>query len=519
MSILYDVDISKQKRHGIVYTPDLIVNYILDKVFEGRRLDGLKVCDPAVGTGNFLFPAVGRIYQDTGKGIPEIIENQIFGFDIDGKALSHLDEHLLERSYQSTGRYPKWTNLFCGNSTDKEFLIPHLETFDIVVGNPPYVRIQNIPEEERVFLKDWECEGDCDLYTAFIRIGLALLKPGGVLGFITANSYLKNKSTTSLIDFLFENRFVTEICDFGQHHMFPGVAAYSGILICRKQKNSEVRIRLTKDCFEDHLKNGTLNLDEDLTLEIKPYPLNRSTFLVRKSDEAFIEACEGQQYKLKNDVRISVGLATLTDNIFFLRDPMGIEPEILRPCIKVSRLRNEGDVENNKCKIIFPYDIISNKAIPWTEERLQSCPNAYTYLKTHQDRLRARDKGKGVKYQWFHYGRSQGLTTLLGRKLLTPPMVQRPRFIMCEQEDLLFLSGYAIFQKVPELNLNILKTILESDVFCKYLHLKSKSYQGGYKACTKTLIQNFSVPHFTPEEKAELQVSNDRNTLIERKYG
>ena len=264
-----------------------------------------------------------------------------------------------------------------------------------------------------------------------------------------------------------------------------------------------------------------LDIDANMTSETKPYPINRSTFLVSKNNEAFIEACENQKYKLKDAVRISVGLATLADDVFFLNNPDGIEPEILRPCIKVSRLKNEDGIKNNKCKIIFPYHIEKNQIIPWTEDELKGCPSAYAYLQMHYERLAARDKGKSVKYAWFHYGRSQGLRTLLGRKILIPPMMKEMRFILCKQEDLLYLSGYAIFQKNPELDLNIIKIVLESSVFEKYLNIKGKGYQGGWKATNKNQICDFSIPEFNEKEREIiLNLPKEQSSLlIGSKYG
>ena len=145
---------------------------------------------------------------------------------------------------------------------------------------------------------------------------------------------------------------------------------------------------------------------------------------------------------------------------------------------------------------------------------------AELYLLSHQNRLAKRDRGKSVNYGWFHYGRSQGLVTLVGRKLLFPPLVLRPKFLLSGLQSLLFMSGYAIFEQTTELDLLTIKAVLESDVFFRYLNIKSKSYREGWKACTKHLIQDFSIPHLSADEKQALQAmgQTEREKMIEAKY-
>jgi hypothetical protein len=516
--------ISYIKTHGVVYTPDFIAQYILDKTLVDVG-SSILVMDPACGDGAFILPAIERIYQLTGKPYDKIIAENIFGIDIDEEVVKSLTNKLLQL-YN-----PPKINIFCGNSLDKQFINGHLSKFDVVVGNPPYVRIQNVTEPERVFLRDWEhATGNTDTYVAFIDLAIEMLKPGGTMAYIVASSWLRNKSQSAFVDWLLREQWLVEVCDFQKHQLFSGFSTYTSILVCRKQKNQELQLRLPKESFG----REPINLHGDLAIDTKCYPISRATFNVRNSDASFIDAVENACYKLKNSTRISVGLATLADGVFFIpkyknhadhiqfwtKDGMWrAEHRILKPCIKVSTLHNEADLDQLGM-IIFPYYIWGGKTYPWTEQELHRCPMAELYLMSHEERLRSRDRGKMNKESWFHYGRSQGLRTLCGRKLLVPPLVLRPKFLLSEQQALLFLSGYAIFEKNPELDILTIKAVLESDIFARYLQLRGKDNRDGWKSINKTLLSQFSIPHFSKEEKVELLSLNptERNAFLRNKY-
>ena len=85
---------------------------------------------------------------------------------------------------------------------------------------------------------------------------------------------------------------------------------------------------------------------------------------------------------------------------------------------------------------------------------------------------------------------------------------------------MLYLSGYAIFEKTPELDLLTIKAVLESDIFNRYIQLKSKDYRVGWKACTKHIIQEFTIPNFSANEKIDLQQmdSYELNDFLSYKY-
>ena len=115
-------------------------------------------------------------------------------------------------------------NLKVGNALnfdwEKEYLT--FEGFDIVVGNPPYVRAKHLSLDSKKLLENWEVtkSGNPDLYIPFFEIGLKYLKNTGVLGFITVNTFKRSVNARNLRDYFKSNQLNLSIIDFGKRCYF-----------------------------------------------------------------------------------------------------------------------------------------------------------------------------------------------------------------------------------------------------------------------------------------------------------
>jgi adenine-specific DNA-methyltransferase len=143
--------------------------------------------------------------------------------------------------------------------------------------------------------------------------------------------------------------------------------------------------------------------------------------------------------------------------------------------------------------IIFPYK--NEKIIPENIFK-KHYPKAFEYLLKHRDILENRDKGGGKHYDEFYsFGRSQGLKTSFGRKIITSTMNLKPRFYVIEDLGTTFYSGYCIKPKI-DIDLYELCDILNSNLMEQYVSAVSKSYRGGYKSYAKSFIKDFIHPSF-----------------------
>ena len=417
---------SKDKKlGGIFYTPAYIAEFIVDEVLTDNP--DFKVLDPSCGAGIFNLVSLYKIKEKfPDKSYVDIIENNIYGCDIEPISTNRTKIILILAALLH-GEDPEEINfnVITHDSLDKSLKwdeeFPEVFEnggFDAVVGNPPYIRIQNIPDENKKYLhENWYSmkTGNVDIYYAFIELGLNLLNENGKLGYITPNSHFNTASGKNLRKLLKKNQNIQIVINFDYIKVFKDVNVYTCISILTKKKNPDIKYckienELTELNFteKDYKIVNYNNLDDNAIWNfLTDFEIDRK-YLIENAGSKLIDFCD-----------INVGIATLSDYIYLLNDYtievdgdlFNIEPEICKPIIKASKIHNEEDIKNNTLKIIWPYTNEA-KLIP-ENEMIRKYPNAYNYLKVMKSKLKNRDKGKPNNYEWYAFGMNQSLKTSL----------------------------------------------------------------------------------------------------------
>nr|WP_229253932.1 N-6 DNA methylase [Dyadobacter sp. NIV53] len=159
-------DYDKKKLLGQIYTPLHIVEKILtDTGFYSSDFDHSTILDPACGDGRFLIPAAQFIIKNsTPNEVEKRLEN-IYGWDIDPDAINMCRQNL-DDLVVPLGLKISW-NLFIINALEQ---IDSTQKFDLIIGNPPYIRIQHLPISQRQYVQtvySFCNSGSTDAYVAF----------------------------------------------------------------------------------------------------------------------------------------------------------------------------------------------------------------------------------------------------------------------------------------------------------------------------------------------------------------
>lgn len=526
--------------NGAVYTPKTIKEFIISGSLKAvnKPLNEILGADISCGCGAFLYSLANLIHKETNKPYQKIIETQLYGLDINSSSIFRA-KILLTLLALSKGEDKKTFqfNLFTANALEFDWqtinFVKENQGFDLIVGNPPYVRAKHLDVASKKLLKNWQVtkSGNPDLYIPFFEIGYKNLNKQGVLGYITVNSFYRSVNARSLRTYFQAHKIHLKIIDFGHEQIFSKKLTYTCICFLSKIRSENIY-------FTKRTLNTLCFLEKESFTEISYNSLDSHRGWLLNNPKAInniqkIERCGkslGKSYIIKN------GIATLSNDTYIFRPskenegyyffekrgkPYKVEKDICRDIIKPNILKYEYQIPEIKEKVIYPY---TNGLTPLSliKESLfkSEFPYAYEYLSAFKKQLAKRDKGNGNYEEWYAFGRTQALTDT-GLKLLFPYMSKHPFFVFTDQKDMLIYCGYAIFSESKE-ELLVLKKLLESDVFDYYMQNTSKPYASGYYSYAKNYVKNFGVCELNTEEKKYLLKENQKekiNKFFEKKYG
>jgi tRNA1(Val) A37 N6-methylase TrmN6 len=533
-----------RKLNGAFFTPTYIVDYIIDEI---KPKENDRNIDPSSGCGAFLIGLAEYYHKHYEKSVKQTVKENIFGADILPYNIERA-KRLLSIYALQYGEILEETdfNLYQRDSLRYQWI----EKYDNVVGNPPYVKFQDLSDENREYLiKHWKTveKGTFNLYFAFFELGYGLLKENGQLGYITPNNYFTSLAGETLRTFLINKKCLSKIIDFNSKKVFD-VQTYTAISFLRKSKSDFILYDRIPDTHtpEEFLSNVRYSENAVSELNIKKWRLLRS------DEKKNIKAIENVGMPIKQMFDICVGIATLKDEVFFVDGKnfdgefitkigcngkrYKIEKGITRSVYKISDFKSQNDILGNARRIIFPYKVNGSATIIDEDNFKIKYPYCYEYLLSVKEELLSRDKGK-IKYNPFYaWGRTQGLTRF-GKKILNPTFSQYPRFLVVEDEEAVFTNGYGIFFKEPEKecslfgdighslskieNIDIVQKVLNSEIMHYYISRTSVSIEGGYPCYQKNFIEKFTIPEFSYNEIRELRsLSNQRdiNLFLADKY-
>jgi adenine-specific DNA-methyltransferase len=531
--------------NGAYFTPRYISAFIIGQLspqYTERCLD------PSCGSGAFLMQLTDYYVHTFKKSVRNTLRENIFGADILPYNIRRARLLLTVYGLQQGEIIEEQDiNLTCHDSLTATWP----DTFDVIVGNPPYVRFQDLDEPSRNRLaRHWQTTagGTFNLYFAFFELGYKLLTPSGRLGYITPNNYFTSLAGESLRQFFGQRQCVYRILDFSHKKVFDA-QTYTAITLLNKRRNPLIdydRINATQQ------PAGFLQQTEGSSNVVAD--LNPKKWRLLKTDEQdIIRRLETVGTSIGKLFDICVGIATLKDDLYFLdgtrniagdylkitnKGTFSIEAELTRAVFKISDFKTQADVDQNKRRIITPYQWTDGVATVIGEtEFARKFPKAYHYLLAYRDELASRDKGKVAYSPFYAWGRTQGLTRT-GKKLVTPTFSQLPRFLTVADESAFFTNGYGIFFReqsgrlnlfdnppnllAHESNRDVVQKILNSSLMAYYVAKTSVSIEGGYPCYQKNFIEKFSIPAFIQAEVEQLRQCRtgiDADDFLTEKYG
>src|SRR6266542_1962915 len=234
--------------HGVVLTKPHIVQLILDfaHYIPTRNLTKLRLLEPSCGEGAFLIESVRRLLESAKRYRVDAarLVDAIRAYDIDGASIAAtrtaVRQLLLDWGVDVVTMETLLSTWICQG----DFLLTGTkDPYDVIVGNPPYVRIEQLDAQlQGLYRRRFETLFDrADLYVAFIEHALELLSPAGLLSFICADRWTMNRYGAPLRALISREYGVRVYVDLHQASPFESdVIAYPSIFVFERQKPEHV---------------------------------------------------------------------------------------------------------------------------------------------------------------------------------------------------------------------------------------------------------------------------------------
>jgi hypothetical protein len=336
--------VTPSESKGVVYTKRWVVELLLDLAgyrAENNLLDALAV-EPSAGDGAFLRPMIERLLDSCRRLNKPIsaCRKSLIAFELDEESASRarilttavLTEHGVKLSVaEDLARFWVHTGDYLLDATSSEA--------DFVIGNPPCVRLEDIPEETALFYREAypAMRGRADLYVAFFEAALRQLNEGGVCAFICADRWMRNQYGAELRQLITAGFSVDVVIEM------HNADAFHAITVIRRRKQGSTVVASAGPEVEgtaSHALSAALQgtgrgenpvapnglrvaLVDKWFTGAAPWPCHspEQLTLLRRLEEGFPA--------LETYAKVGIGVATGNDSVFITKDTGLVEPSRL----------------------------------------------------------------------------------------------------------------------------------------------------------------------------------------------
>jgi type I restriction-modification system DNA methylase subunit len=578
----------KRKEQGIYYTPKWVTDYIVKHTVSRfiaehthDEIMKIKVVDPACGSGSFLIRAydelLGYHAAASGKPVSEldqwdrlpVLNSNIFGVDLDGQAVEIARLNLLLRSLARREILPsladnikRGNSLISGTETELEKYFgklwnekrpfdwqhgfaPAVQSgdFDVVIGNPPYVRIQTLPRDEADYYRDHfaSASGSFDIYVLFLEKGIELLKPGGRLGFICSSKFLKSQYGAGILQLIEKNCTVENVVDLSAQTVFAEATTYPAIVVLKKElSNAPLYYVSVPQGVTDSPVTSALDLEGlPAVITDQKSTTKRMWPPLAKGDTLWEKLTANTEPLGKIAEKIFVGLQTSADKVYIFKK-LGdagpglvrvrsqatekvyeLEAELLKPFLTGKNI-NRYILPMPYDLLLFPYHVCDWEAslIP-ESEFMTKYPRVWEYLNLSSSKsvLEAREGGKFKGESWYRFGRTQNLGIHGQPKLAIPSTVKRLA-ASYDAEGLMYLDNVRVngilLKKKTDAAYKYVLGLLNSSLLHWFFTRLATPFANGWFGANRQFIEPLPIRRIDPSSAADLKLRDDLVALVEQ---
>jgi hypothetical protein len=494
---------------GAIFTKPEVVRLILDLAdyVPTRRLAASRLLEPSCGDGAFLSEILLRLLasERNAQGIIDwsdpLLEHAIRAADISESSVTFARSLARELLVKEGCAEPRAASLAETWILHTDFLLSEWSGhFDFVIGNPPYVRIEDLPKRVLVRYRElYETTSDrADIYVAFIQRGLEVLGEGGVLAYICANRFTKNKYGSALRRLIASKYRVRHFINLEHTQPFlSDVSAYPAIFVIDRNVGSSTNAATLDDIAPETLHRVHAEVSSSkrhrklVSRFARWYPRGEPWISTSSVEHAILDRLSESLPTLEEsapDTKVGIGVATGADQVFVLNQKSERIEESRQLPLIMSRDVSNAELSWSGSYLINPFrdeddgQLVDLKRYPGLADHFES--NAQLIRNRHVSRSRPESWYRTIDRIWPKLQRIP--------KLLIPDIQVG---CVIGLDDGAFYPHHNLYWITStSWPLEVLKTLLRSDLVTQQVRAYSVQMRGGSIRYQAQTLRRLRIP-------------------------
>ena len=517
--------VAPEKAGGATYTPKILADFVAQKMIQlaGQLPTGrpIRILDPAVGRGELIVSLLNSLSSLSS------LTFDVHGFETDHEALEEATVRI-ERRFPSISLNFKLENFvdfvlnnFGNESHENLFCFNAVDTYDLIIANPPYVRTQIMgAPKAQVIAKQFGLSGRVDLYHAFILGISCVLQPKGIAGLIVSNRFMTTKSGAPVREALLRRFSVRHVWDLGDTKLFDAAVLPAVLLVEEKNGRNPnppifTSIYQTKESVCQRVANpvralakeGIVETDDGRRFRVQHGKLDTSGAadgvwrITTDAVDTWLKTVERHSWACFRDIgKIRVGVKTCADKIFIRDDwddmPEDVRPELLRTLTTHHVARRFKPLSGGGgARILYPHEVVHGRRRPVDLERF---PRSKTYLNAHRRDLENRKYVIKAGRKWYEIWVPQDPCAWFYPKLVFRDIADEPVFWIDLDQSVVNGDCYwLVCQDPAQTDLLWLAAAIGNSTFIEQFYdylFHNKLYAGRRRFITQ-YVENFPIPN------------------------